>query len=421
VRATVAAAALALGLGCGHERESQPAAEVVREPVTVRALSPRVIEMRRYVRATGTLFGDEQTTIAAKVAGRVVEFAADLGDRVEPGQPLATIDPTDYELARDERERAFREVLASIGLEGLPEGPFEADALPTVARARLQAENARVRYERGRALAEREPPLIAAQDFADLRTIWEVAESELGVARLSAEATLAEARTLAAQVRIAEQRVTDTVHRAPGAAPSAQPSGARHYEVAERMVAVGDFVQIGTPLFRLVDSDPVKLRITLPERRVGVVQVGQPVEILVESGTRSDRGEVSRVSPVVDVQTRSFAAEVLIPNPEHTLKPGSFAAAHVLVGVEPALAVPERAIVTFAGVHKVVLVVDGKAEEREVDLGERQDGLVEIVRGLAETDTLVAEPTGTLVTGVPVSVAASGAAAVPASETGGPP
>jgi multidrug efflux pump subunit AcrA (membrane-fusion protein) len=83
--------------------------------------------------------------------------------------------------------------------------------------------------------------------------------------------------------------------------------------------------------------------------------------------------------------------------------------------------VPERAIVTFAGVHKVVLVVDGKAEEREVELGERQDGLVEIVRGLAETDTLVAEPTGTLVTGVPVSVAASGAAAVPASETGGPP
>ena len=84
-----------------------------------------------------------------------------------------------------------------------------------VERARLQAENARARYERGRVLAERTPPLISVQDFADLKTAWEVAESNLRVERLDAEATLAEARTLQAQVRVAEQRVTDSVHRAP--------------------------------------------------------------------------------------------------------------------------------------------------------------------------------------------------------------
>ncbi|HZW08342.1 MAG TPA: efflux RND transporter periplasmic adaptor subunit [Phycisphaerales bacterium] len=416
----VGAAVLGAALGCAREPVTEPAA-AAREPVTVRVLKPRIVEMRRTVRATGTLHGDEETTIAAKVAGRVVECSADLGDRIEPGELLATIDPTDYELARDEREGAFREVLASIGLGALPEGAFDVDALPTVVRARLEAENARVRYERGRALAEREPPLIAAQDFADLRTAWEVAESELGVARLSAEATLAEARTLAAQVRIAQQRVIDTVHRAPGAATASGPAGARVYEVAERMVSVGDFVQIGTPLFRLVDSDPLKLRVTLPERRLGAVRAGQAVEISVEPGADDARGSVSRVSPVVDVETRSFGVEVLVPNPEHRLKPGSFAATGILVGVEPGLVVPEEAIVTFAGVHKVVLVVGGKADEREVELGERQDGMVEVLRGLAEGDLVVADPSRSLVTGVPVTIAADGGAAVPASDTGGPP
>jgi RND family efflux transporter MFP subunit len=407
VLASIALTCLVLvGVPACHRSSAQPgAAPGQRQPQKVSVVSPQTRELPRFVRATGTLFGDEETTIAAKVAGRIVEVARDMGDSAAPGDVLARVDPTDYQLARDEREQGFRQILASIGLEALPEGTFAVDALPTVERARLQAENAQARYERGKVLAERTPPLISVQDFADLKTAWEVAESNLRVERLDAEAKLAEARTFLAQVRVAEQRVTDSVHRAPVEAARDSTSGSpRAYEIAERFVSVGDFVQIGDPLFRLVDANPLKFRASIPERRLGTIKIGQPVTVRVESKSDAFTGAVSRVSPAVDVQTRNFNIEALVPNADRALRPGSFGVAEILVGAEQALVVPENTIVTFAGVHKVVAVVDGKAQEKPVELGQRHDGMVEIVRGLKESEVIVVRPPGSLVTGTPVAV-----------------
>jgi HlyD family secretion protein len=423
------ASAIALSfalLVAGCHRPAAPTQSAPREAVKVSVVAPEWRELPRSVRATGTLFGDEEATIAAKVAGRVVEVARDLGDSAASGEVLARIDPTDYQLARDEREQAFREVLASIGLDALPEGTFALDALPNVERARLQAENAKARYERGKVLAERKPPLISDQDFADLKTTWDVAESNLRVERLNAEATLAEARTLEAQVLIAQQRVADAVHRAPTDATRSAPSGialsadqgvggARVYEIASRYISVGDFVQIGTPLFRLVDPNPLKLRAMIPERRLGTIKVGQTVSLQVEAQHDAFPGAISRVSPAVEVLTRNFMVEILVPNAKKELKPGSFGVAQILVGSERAMVVPERVVITFAGVHKVITVVDNKAVEKRVELGQRIDGMIEIVSGLTDKDVIVARPSSSLATGTPVMVSAEAPATAPPS------
>lgn len=387
--------------GC-HKTAAEPV-RGERAPVKVSTLSATFRELPRFVRATGTMYGDEETTIAAKVSGRVMKVSRDLGDVVAPGESLVSVDPIDYQLARDEREQAYREVLASLGLQDIPGSDFAVDTLPAVERARLQAENARARYERGKLLAERESPLISAQDFADLKTAWDVAESNLRVERLGAEATLAEARTLQAQVRLAQQRVDDSVHRAPGS-PSAVAGEGRIYEVSARLVSLGDFVQIGTPLFRLVDPHPLKLRATVPERRAGVIQAGQPARVRVESRSQEFEGVVSRVSPAVDIITRNFMVEILIPNEKKELKPGSFAIAEIQIAAQRAMVVPEEAVVTFAGVHKVVAVADSKAVEKPVQLGQRFDGMVEVISGITENDVLVSRPTGSISTGAPVSV-----------------
>jgi RND family efflux transporter MFP subunit len=391
---------VALGAGGGHAPAPAPRAE--RQPVKVGVVSPVYEELPRYVRATGTLHGDEEATIASKVAGRVIEIAADLGDAAPSGALLARIDPTDYELARNEREQAFREVLASIGLESLSAEAFAVDSLPAVERARLQAENAKARYERGKVLAERRPPLISEQDFADLKTSWDVAESNLRVERLSAEATLAEARTLEAQVRVAQQRVEDTSVRAPLETAPAAGKG-RAYEIASRSVSVGDFVQIGTPLFRLVDPSPLKLRVAIPERRAGAIAQGQVAEVSVESRADRFRGTVARVSPAVDALTRNFMVEIHVPNDDRRLKPGSFGIAEILVDTDRGLVVPRDAVVTFAGVHKVVAVVENKAQEKRVELGQVQGDMVEILSGLTESDVIVARPSGSLTTGTPIA------------------
>ena len=406
---------LALALcaaGCG--RDEATSSETPPE-VAVEVTKPEKRELARSIHVTGTLHGDEETTIAAKVAGRIVEVVRDLGDVAKPGEPLVRVDPTDYDLEKTERERAFLEALARLGLETLPPADYDVDKLPSVERMRLQAENAKARRDRAKVLADRKPPLISEQDYADIATAYEVAQSNLKVERLTADATLAEARTLDAQVNIAAQRVSDTVHRAPATSMSAsgEPSdtsaAARIYEVSERMVTAGDYVQVGTPLLRLVDADPLKLRAPVPERRLGAVSKGQQVSVRVEAFAEPFTGEVSRVSPAVDTATRTFPVEVLSPNPHLTLKPGSFATASIEIAREAALVVPESAVLTFAGLSKVVLVRDGKVVEQVIELGERTDGIVEVRSGLTVDDVVVSDPSAALTTGTPVTIVSASA------------
>ena len=99
-------------------------------------------------------------------------------------------------------------------------------------------------------------------------------------------------------------------------------------------------------------------------------------------------GQITRVSPSVDVESRSFQVEASVPNPKGLLKPGFFAKASILVAAERNVPfVPEEAVASFAGIVKVYAIVDGKAEERRVKTGVRRDGRVEILEGVKVGET----------------------------------
>ncbi|QYK47953.1 MAG: efflux RND transporter periplasmic adaptor subunit [Phycisphaeraceae bacterium] len=393
--------------GC-KRAPSNEAARAEPQSFELEVTTPTRAMLPRTVRVTGTLFGEEEATIASKVSGRVVEILADLGDSVEPGAPLVRIDPTDYVLVRDERARAMVETLASIGLNGLPDvdEEFSIDEVPTVARAIVEAENASVRFERARQLAEREQPLMGPQEFSDIRTAYDVARANVTVQRLEARTILARARTLEAQVRIAAQRIDDSTARA----PESGEGGDRLYRIASRGVSVGDFVQVGQALMRVVDSDPIKLRLNVPERRFSEIAPGQRASVVADAvdprNTDPVVGVVSRLAPSLDVSTRTLPIEVLIPNSSGGLKPGGFATAEIAVGEEDALVVPASAILTFAGVHKVIIVADGSAQERRVQIGARAGDLVQILSGLKGDETIARSPPNSVTTGSRVRIVA---------------
>ena len=175
------------------------------------------------------------------------------------------------------------------------------------------------------------------------------------------------------------------------------------------MVSVGDYVQIGAPLLRLVDADPLKLRVPVTERRLGKVQKGQHVTVKIDAFPDTFAGEVVRVSPAVDTATRTFQVEILVPNSDRTLKPGSFATASIEVGRETALVLPKACIVTFAGLSKVVLVREGKVVEQVVELGDEVGEVVEINGGVTPDDSVVMSPSASLTTGTAVTVSAAAA------------
>ena len=405
--------AAALACGCKDRAEAKAEAAAGRSVVPVTLAPAHAGPVQRHVDVVGTLFGDEETTVSAKVPGRIAEVLHDIGDRVSPGETLAQIEKTDYELAAAQKKMAVSAALAKLGLTDLPPGDFDLSSVPTVERARLQSANAKAKYDRGKRLHDQTPPLMSDQDFADMETAYEVAKSNYNVELLTARSLIADARARQSELEAETQHLRDTTIAAPRAisttAPSVATTTARSstagYSVASRMVSVGEYVREGTALFRLVAQDPIKFRAQVPERFFGQVQVGQKVRVRVEAyPDRTFEGAVARISPEVQVSSRTFEVEMLLPNGDGRLSPGSFASGQILTRVDPGVTlVPVDSIVSFAGVSKVFTVADGKAVERKIETGERVGNDVEVLSGLDKPEAVVIEGKNRLATGTPVS------------------
>ncbi|HKZ06074.1 MAG TPA: efflux RND transporter periplasmic adaptor subunit [Methylomirabilota bacterium] len=382
-----------LALGC--ERGPGPAAAPPTErqaprPVRLAAATEEVVDRR--VGATGTLAADEQVVLGTKVAGRMSELLVDLGSRVRRNQIVARLDPTDAQLRVDQAVAALQQARARLGLS--PTGTddrVDPDQTSLVRQARAVLDEAKLTRDRSERLWKQE--LIAQAQL-------DTAVSALAVAEARYEDALEEVRNRQgmllqrrSELELARQQLADTVITSP-------IDGA----VSERRAAVGEFLAAGAPVVTLVKLHPLRLRLTVPERDATAVRVGQMVLVTVEGGAGESRGRVARISPAISEQNRTLLVEAEVPNEGATLRPGAFARADiVLSGDLRVVTVPATAVVTFAGVEKVLTVEKGRAVEVRVTTGRRRGDRVEIASGLAAGASVVAQP-GNLTAGQAVSV-----------------
>lgn len=256
-----------------------------------------------------------------------------------------------------------------------------------VAQADAELAQARVELERLEAMVSRE--LASEQQLEQARTRSRVAQ---------------------AQRRLAGRQLADTRVIAPF-------DGA----IAERLVSPGAFVRIGTPLFVLVATSPLRLAIDVPEAHARAVQVGTVCRVLHESGGALE-ARVTRVAPVVDPATRTFRALVEVPaDASSAMRPGMFVRARIALGVlDDVVRVPRAAVFEVLGRARVALVVDGRIEPRDVELVGEEEGSA-IVRGVGATHEVVVRSPGLLAPGTEVASAPAGdrAAAVEEAREGG--
>jgi len=133
------------------------------------------------------------------------------------------------------------------------------------------------------------------------------------------------------------------------------------------------------------------------------VHVGLAVRVTLEGDPNVYTGKIARISPTITAQNRVLIVEAEVHN-NGQLRPGSYARAEIVsADSSRALAVPVNAIVSFAGIDKVILVQDGKALEKPVTIGRRTAEWAEIVSGLKIGDPVVIDP-GNLQSGQPVVV-----------------
>lgn len=377
----VAGLLLASATGCHGEREKLPPEEPrAGDPaaVTVTAQPVSFQSVQRTVGLVGTLHGYEEISLSAKVEGRVRKISHDVADRVKPGEILLEIDPTDYQLNVRQAQKSLLVELAKLGLTELPAGKVDMTHIPTVIQAQLRRDNAQKRLERARqTVALKAAP---EEELTEKMSDFRVAQAEYDNQILIARASLAAIQVKQEALSISRQQLQETVIRVPEPSQPVPGVDVASYAITSRVVAEGSYVQPGKELFKIVIERPLKFRGRVPERKSSEVQVGQKAMVLSSAYREPFPGEVTRINPSIDPQTRAFEVEIVVPNTQGQLKPGGFAKTAILTHVEPKVAVvPIEAPLQVAGVTKIFIIEGGHAKEKHVTLGVQGKHWVEVI------------------------------------------
>ena len=369
---------------------NNPGAEA-KEPRQVKIARVSEIAMEQMVTVTGTLAAYDQATVSAKVPGRVKSIAVDLGSVVRQGQVIAQIEQQDYQLRLQQAEAALAQARARVGLS--PEGKddrIDPEKTGTVRQAQALLDDARLKLERAQNLVQRGVLAKAQLDGAEAEHKVALSRYQDAVEEIRNRQALVVQRR--SELEIARQQLSDSSISSPF-------DGV----VQEKRASVGEYLAAGAPIVNVVRMDPLRLRAEVPERESRNVQVGLNVRVTLEGDANVYSGKIARISPTITAQNRVLIVEAEVHN-NGQLRPGSYARAEIVSdNNSKALAVPANAIVSFAGIDKVILVQDGKAVEKPVILGRRTADWAEIVSGVKVGDSVVIDP-GNLQSGQPLVV-----------------
>jgi membrane fusion protein (multidrug efflux system) len=330
VAALAAVGALSYWAGTRSSKAPAPAAAVPGKGgpspgIVVEAVRVATVKLPQALTAVGSLRSDETVIVRPEIAGRIAQIGFKEGERVAKGSVLVKLD-------------------ASVQQADLD-------------KARANLTLAKTKFERSVDL--RNKGFLSSQ-------AQEEAENNLKVAQADAELM---------QARISKA----TIH-----APFAGTIGLR-------LVSVGDYVKEGQDLVNLESLDPLKVDFRVPELALSQVRDGQSLQVALDAlPDKVYDGRIVAINPLIDANGRAVVIRAQVANRDGKLRPGMFARVRLFTSEarESAL-VPEESLFPVGDDKYVYKVVDGKALRQKVEIGQRRDGKVEIVSGLAATDVIV--------------------------------
>ena len=169
---------------------------------------------------------------------------------------------------------------------------------------------------------------------------------------------------------------------------------------------LGQTVEPGTQLLRIVDQSVLKADIELPEKDFAHIQPGMEVIATVDAIPGKEfYGTVAVVNPMVDTDSRTFRARIMVPNPKSKLVDGMFARVPIQAGKRISPAVPRQALTRLpgSGTYFVFVVEDNRVRKRTVTIGATEGEYAEVKSGLAEGDMIVTSSSGHLRAGTKVT------------------
>lgn len=366
-------------------------------PITVGMSENRPVAAT--IQATGSLSAQETSDIAPKVAGKVANVYANVGQFVASGAVIAKLDDTDarQRLATSragvaQQQAAVRQAEARLGLG--PNSKFDASTIPEVRAASSNYQQALAQLRQAEANEKRYRELLESGDTAMMtyeqyRTARDTAQAQANAAHDELETAINTARqnnqaiaaaqaqlqAAEANVTISQQAIADTLIHAPF-------SG----YISSRPVAVGEFVSTASVVATILRTNPIKIVINVAEADVPNVVVGHGVTVQVDAFPgRNFAGYVSAVNPQVDPTSRAASVEALIDNGDNLLKAGMFATVRIVrEGGSTSVFVPKAAVYNDRATqsYRVFEIQNNVAKLDVVQLGTEEGDAIEILSGI---------------------------------------
>lgn len=325
---------------------SEEPEEAAEDPaIPVEAATVSNGDMAAFYTGTANLEADQQAVVVSQITGVVLEINAEEGDYVEAGQVLARVETDRYQLAVEKANATLQ---------------------------RLDTD-----YQRKKELFEKK--LVSAEDFERVSAEFQAQKAAYEIARLDLEYTSI---------------------RAP-------ISGF----VSARTVRAGNLVKLHDPVYSVTSYDPLLAVLHVPERQLSVLRNGLEVSVALDAWPgEMFTGEIIRISPVVDPGTGTFRVTAQVMDRGQMLKPGLFGRVEILYDLhEDVPVIPRSAVITEdQRSHVFVVNGEGSASRRNVQLGYERAGMIEVLDGVSNGETVVTAGKGSLSDGAKVEVIDTG-------------
>jgi RND family efflux transporter MFP subunit len=364
----------------------------------------------------GTTAPIQEVAVRSRIEGRVLAMDVNVGDRVRSGQVIAQLDDTTPATAvlQSEAEVAARE--AEV-----------AQAYANISAAQARVEEARLNLQRTQADALRLTTLaregaVPQKTADDAQIAARTAAQSLSAAQSQVSALSQAAQSAESRVQSQRAIVLQQQERFSYTAITAPIDGF----VLERVTEPGNLLFAGNEVVRLGDLRQVKVMVMVSELEISKIRPNSPAQIKLDAlPNRSFNGRVSRISPAADPVARQIPVEITVNNPDRAIASGQLARVMFGTGQSPQISIPTSALPERRDRNRnqakakspkpdntaTLFVVELAGEKaivrsRQVKVGERRDGKVQVLAGLREGEAFVSRSGGKLKDGDEVRVSA---------------
>lgn len=389
IPAIVAACAVALSFsGCGKKEETK---STTATNVTVSTAKYDSIEST--VKYTGEIKANSAASVTPKASGTVKAVYAEIGDYVNAGKVLLTIDSTSYQLAYNQAMAAYNSAVAAynnVKNGSTAQGKVSADQ--ALSSAQLAYDNAADNYNRQKSLFDIGAISQVALDAA--KTQLDNAQIALDTAKKSAALTenvigpqsTASAKAAVDQAKAAVDLAADSLANCTVKAPI---SG----YISSKNANVGQVASQGMEVFSIKDSDSVDVEVNVTESVIGSIAAGSAADVDIKSAKlKGITGTVAVVGESKNDSTGMFTVKVSIPNSDNKIKVGMLADVRLVTDKSDNVLVIDENSILKSGDETYVYVAKGKKAEKKVITTGASDGeKIEVLSGLNDGDKVVVD------------------------------